>query len=179
MNMNFSVAAGKYEDIDGGVEENCKFSDDFETLEQAMAAFEGVKSYPWARIELRDGDFIYEIEPTRIQRKVPGTERFEKCDFDGQPFIEDRELDDAEHAALTQAEVNAQINSLCDSGDYKMSKDSIYSILRALPQEIVREAMRMNGFAFHSFEDGCEALADLPIVMIRRDLNTAVRNLED
>jgi hypothetical protein len=92
-NFKFSVAAGKYEHaaFDSGPEENCKYSDDFETLEEAMAAFEEHKSYPWCRIEMRDGDFIYEIEPTRIQRKVPGTERFEKCDFDGQSFIEDRD----------------------------------------------------------------------------------------
>lgn len=90
MSMKFSVAAGKYETDDGETIENCKFSDDFETLEEAIASFEEHKSYPWCRIELRDGDFIYEIEPTRIQRKVPGTERFMPCDFDGQQFIEDR-----------------------------------------------------------------------------------------
>jgi hypothetical protein len=93
MSMKFSVAAGKYETTDGMTEENCKFCDSFETLEEAMASFDEHKSYPWCRIELRDGDFIYEIEPTRIQRKVAcadGVERFMPCDFDGQQFIEDR-----------------------------------------------------------------------------------------
>ena len=91
MNTKFSVAAGKYETTDGVTEENCKFCDSFETLEEAMASFEENKSYPWCRIEMRDGDFIYEIEPTRMQRKVAGTNHYARCDFDGSAFTEDVE----------------------------------------------------------------------------------------
>ena len=90
MTIEFSVAAGKYDSQDGASVEDCKYCDSFGTIEEAIAAKAKVNSYPWSRIELRDGDFIYEIHPVRIQRKVPGTARYEMCDFDGQPFIEDR-----------------------------------------------------------------------------------------
>lgn len=42
----FSVIAGKYD----GQDKNCKYSDEFETLDQAIAAYDTVSSYPWAHI---------------------------------------------------------------------------------------------------------------------------------
>lgn len=44
----FVVDAGKYD----GDEENCKYSERFETYDEALAAFNKVGDYPWRRIEV-------------------------------------------------------------------------------------------------------------------------------
>lgn len=44
----FDVVAGKY-DGDG---ENCKYSDRFDTYDEALAALDKVRDYPWHRIEI-------------------------------------------------------------------------------------------------------------------------------
>lgn len=88
----FTVSCGKYEEYNGQTEENCKYSEEFVCLEDAIAAHAKNKSYPWNRITMRDGDFIYEIEPTRMFRKregADGVKRYEPCDFDGTPFNAD------------------------------------------------------------------------------------------
>jgi len=45
----FSVIAGKYD----GDDLNCKYSDDFDSLDDAIAAFDKVKGYPWAFIQYK------------------------------------------------------------------------------------------------------------------------------
>lgn len=47
----FTVLAGKY------VGDDCrcyKYCEDFTTLDEALAAYDKVKDYPWARIEYKD-----------------------------------------------------------------------------------------------------------------------------
>ena len=44
----FHVVAGKYD----GDEENCKFADTRDTLEEAEALLLTVSGYPWSRIEV-------------------------------------------------------------------------------------------------------------------------------
>lgn len=46
----FVVGAGSYERVDGKVVCNYQFSASFETFEQALAAWAGVNTYPWADI---------------------------------------------------------------------------------------------------------------------------------
>lgn len=85
----FTVSCGKFEEFDGQLEENCKYSEAFVCLEDAIQEHAKNKSYPWNRITIRDGDFIYEIEPTRMFRKrecSDGKQRYEPCDFDGSFF---------------------------------------------------------------------------------------------
>ena len=43
----FIVTAGKYDDQ----EPNCKYSDSFETLDDAIKAYDLVMGYPWQYIE--------------------------------------------------------------------------------------------------------------------------------
>jgi hypothetical protein len=45
----FTVIAGKYD----GNELNCKYSEDFETLDKAIAAHDEMSTYPWALIEYK------------------------------------------------------------------------------------------------------------------------------
>lgn len=90
--LPYTVTAGKYEDWNGETEENCKYSESFVCLEDAIKEHEKNKSYPWSRIQLRDGDFIYEIEPTRMFRlreHGDGVKRYDPCDFDGTFYNED------------------------------------------------------------------------------------------
>lgn len=47
----FTVLAGKYE---GYHYRNCKYCEEFTTLDEAIAAYDKVKDYPWARIEYKD-----------------------------------------------------------------------------------------------------------------------------
>lgn len=46
----FSVIAGKYCDQ----EMNCKYSNEFETLDEAIEAYDEVASYPWAYIQYKN-----------------------------------------------------------------------------------------------------------------------------
>ncbi len=50
----FGVVAGK---IEGNNEWNCKYSDDFETLAEAIKAYDKVSNYPWAYITY-DGRYL-------------------------------------------------------------------------------------------------------------------------
>lgn len=49
----FSVIAGKYESH----EPNCKYSEEFESLDAAMSAYDKVRGYPWAYIQYK-GRFL-------------------------------------------------------------------------------------------------------------------------
>lgn len=44
---SFTVIAGKYDNQD----KSCKYSDDFDTLDQVIEAYDKVSGYPWAYIE--------------------------------------------------------------------------------------------------------------------------------
>lgn len=46
----FIVTAGTYE---GYCYRNCKYCEAFATLDEAIAAYDKVKDYPWARIEYK------------------------------------------------------------------------------------------------------------------------------
>lgn len=45
----FTVLAGKYD----GYDRNCKYCEDFATLDEAISAYDKVKDYPWATIEYK------------------------------------------------------------------------------------------------------------------------------
>jgi len=45
----FMVLAGKYDDFD----RNCKYIANFNTLDEAISAYDKVKDYPWAEIEYK------------------------------------------------------------------------------------------------------------------------------
>ena len=45
----FCVLAGKYDDLGT----NCKYSANFSTLDEAIAAYDKVKDYPWAEIQYK------------------------------------------------------------------------------------------------------------------------------
>lgn len=45
----FSVIAGNY----CGGERNCKYSSDFETIDEAIKAYDSVSNYSWAYIEYK------------------------------------------------------------------------------------------------------------------------------
>lgn len=45
----FGVLAGKYDDQ----ELNCKYSCEFDTLDEAIVAYDSVSSYPWAYIKYK------------------------------------------------------------------------------------------------------------------------------
>lgn len=81
--MAFCVSAGKYDDG----ERNFKYTDEFLSLEEAIAAREKVSSYPWSEITFRDGDYVYSIEPVRVLRMRPDSAgvhpRFDVCLPDG------------------------------------------------------------------------------------------------
>ena len=44
--IEFEVLAGKYD----GDEENCKYANSFDTLDEAIVDIERVRDYPWSRI---------------------------------------------------------------------------------------------------------------------------------
>lgn len=46
----FTVVAGKFD----GNEENCKYVEEFKTLDEAIVAFLQVTDYPWCRIEYKE-----------------------------------------------------------------------------------------------------------------------------
>lgn len=46
----FKVLAGKYEGYDC---RDCKYCEDFATLDEAIAAYDKVKDYPWAEISYK------------------------------------------------------------------------------------------------------------------------------
>lgn len=86
MTLPYTVDAGKWEQDGAETYKNNKYSEAFVTLEDAMAEFETVKTYPWATISMRDGDYIYEIDPVRTHRKREygdGVTRYDFCDSDG------------------------------------------------------------------------------------------------
>jgi len=60
----YGVAAGKWED-DG---ENCKYSDDFASLRDAIVAWEEYNTMPWSRIEFRVDNFVYGLDPAKIRK---------------------------------------------------------------------------------------------------------------
>lgn len=45
----FMVLAGKYDDFG----DNCKYCESFDTLDEAISAYDKVNDYPWARIEYK------------------------------------------------------------------------------------------------------------------------------
>lgn len=47
--LMFTVAAGKYD----GYDRNCKYCEDFTTLDEAISAYDKVKDYPWAEIQYK------------------------------------------------------------------------------------------------------------------------------
>lgn len=175
--LKYTVAAGGWD----GDDISTDYIDSFVSIEDALEACKKYGSdQPWSRIELRDGDFVYEIEPIRIMRRDPETGYFNRCADDGD-FIREQvyELSEQDHADSEKAYVNNMIDSIADSGEYKMDAAAVEHIVCTLPMEIVNEAVRMNGFADLTYEDGIKELSKLPVVMVRRDLHTAVRNLED
>lgn len=52
MSKPFQVLAGKYE-AGYSDDENIKYSDELNTLDDALTAYSQVNDYPWARIEYR------------------------------------------------------------------------------------------------------------------------------
>ena len=49
---NFTVIAGKY---DGG-ERNCKYVESFDTLDEAIVAYQAFDDYPWCEIVYEGAD---------------------------------------------------------------------------------------------------------------------------
>ena len=45
----FTVLAGKYD----GHERNCKYCEDFATLDEAISAYDKVNDYPWVEINYK------------------------------------------------------------------------------------------------------------------------------
>ena len=45
----FTVLAGNYD----GYERNCKYSDNFDSLDEAIEALDAVAKYPWSYIEYK------------------------------------------------------------------------------------------------------------------------------
>lgn len=60
MILSYTVIAGKY---DGG-EENIKWIEDFPTLDEAFNALDNNTGYPIRKIEIRNGDFVWELDHT-------------------------------------------------------------------------------------------------------------------
>lgn len=82
--LPFSAVCGKYEDDgEGRTVENCKYDESFICLEDAVAAYERNQSYHWNRIEFRQGDFVYELDLTKIMVRLPGERFYQRCDSDG------------------------------------------------------------------------------------------------
>ena len=50
--LMFTVAAGKYEGY-WGYDRNCKYCEDFATLDEAISAYDKVKDYPWVEIQYK------------------------------------------------------------------------------------------------------------------------------
>ena len=50
--LMFTVAAGTYGGY-WGHDRNCKYCEDFTTLDEAIAAYDKVKDYPWVEIQYK------------------------------------------------------------------------------------------------------------------------------
>lgn len=61
----FDVVAGKYD----GSEENCKYSNRFDTYDEALAALTKVSDYPWSRIEVVHPELL-EARITKLRKPV-------------------------------------------------------------------------------------------------------------
>jgi len=81
----YGVVAGNWD----GDEENCKYSDDFASLRDAIVAWEEHNTRPWSRIEFRVDNFIYGLDPHKVMREqkveIDGkkTSIFSRCDANG------------------------------------------------------------------------------------------------
>lgn len=88
--LPFTFVCGTYEQHDGEMVEDCKLSESYVCLEDAIAAKEKYRhGCAYARIEFRNGDFVYEIDPVRTHRlreHDDGVKRYDPCDFDGTFF---------------------------------------------------------------------------------------------
>ena len=49
MKKEFTVVAGKYD----GYDRNCKYCESFDTLDEAISAYDKLNGYPWAEISYK------------------------------------------------------------------------------------------------------------------------------
>jgi hypothetical protein len=153
--LKYTVSAGGYE---GDGEISTDYIDSFATIEDAMAANRKYGSdQPWSRIELRDGEFIYEIEPVRIMRRDPTTGFFNRCSDDGSVIVDHYRSDDKDDNAETPSEFEiedaiGQLNSVHSHNDLML-------ILSGFPMDIIRRMAEVQELNDEDHLQSCDQLA--------------------
>lgn len=149
--LKFTVSAGGYE---GDGEISTDYIDSFATIEDALAACKKYGSdQPWSRIELRDGEFVYEIEPVRIMRRDPETGFFNPCADDGTVYK--RQQSDSEEQPVPDFEIEDAIDQLKSVH----SHNDIMLTLSGFPLDIIRRMAEVQEFDEEDHLKNCDILA--------------------
>lgn len=149
--LKFTVSAGGYE---GDGEISTDYIDSFATIEDALAACKKYGSdQPWSRIELRDGEFVYEIEPVRIMRRDPETGFFNPCGDDG--VVYERQQSDSDEQPVPDFEIEDAIDQLKSVH----SHNDIMLTLSGFPLDIIRRMAEVQEFDEEDHLKNCDILA--------------------
>lgn len=148
--LKYTVSAGGYD----GDNISTDYIDSFATIEDAMAANRKYGSdQPWSRIELRDGEFVYEIDPVRIMRRDPETGYFNPCADDGTvyPLKEDEE-DTRMSADFEIEDAISQLKSVHSHNDIMLT-------LSGFPLDVIRRMAEVQEFDGEDHLNTCDTLA--------------------
>lgn len=154
--LKFTVSAGGYD----GEHVSTDYIDSFVSIEDALAANKKYGSdQPWSRIEFRDGEFIYEIDPVRIMRRDPETGYFNPCADDGTvyPFPEDEE--DTRMGAEEEPVPDFEIEDAIDQLKSVHSHNDIMLTLSGFPLDIIRRMAEVQEFDGEDHLNSCDTLA--------------------
>lgn len=147
--LKFTVSAGGYE---GDGEISTDYIDSFATIEDALAANRKYGSdQPWSRIELRDGEFVYEIEPVRIMRRDPETGFYNPCGDDGVVYPRQQQ----EEMPVPDFEIEDAIDQLKSVH----SHNDIMLTLSGFPLDIIRRMAEVQEFDEEDHLKNCDILA--------------------
>jgi len=152
--LKYNVSAGGFEDD----ELSTDYSDDFATIEDALAACKKYGSgLQWSRIELRDGEFVYEIDPVRIMRRDPVTGYFNRCSDDGSVIVNHYRQDDKDDNAEMPSEFEiedaiGQLNSVHSHNDLMLT-------LSGFPLDIIRRMAEVQEINDEDHLQSCDELA--------------------
>lgn len=162
--LRYTVSAGGYE---GDGEISTKYIDSFATIEDAMAANRKYGSdQPWSQIELRDGEFVYAIEPVRIMRRDPETGMFNRCDDAGNRILD-----------LHQPEENEfDLDDVIDQLKSVHSHNDIMLTLSGCPLDVIRRMAEVQNTNDDDHMQTCDQLAELDASELQKLLREAAEH---
>ncbi len=163
--LPFSVDSGKLEYDGATLYRSSKYGEAFAVLEDAIAAYEKNRSYPYNDLLVRSGDFVYAIEPERMFRRNKETGFYDHCDAEGE-FLDKPEASDETAIAHTISRFDAIHGKLTFAAVYMMLADTV-------PTELVLRTLADAQLAHLEYDAGLRTLARLDLDVLRAALTKA------